>query len=191
MEFELKTPVKEVSKLETGDVVYLTGLVATMRDRATRKFIELAKGGLKPPMDLAGIPVFHCGPVVRRIGSTWVVEAMGPTTSARMEPLLEDFLKLSDVKLIIGKGGFSGASTRLFKTYEAVYCALPGGVSAILSKAVKRVCSVYWLELGPPEAVWILEVEKLGPMVVAIDCHGVNIYSEVRRKALRKLRGGR
>ncbi|MCD6444554.1 fumarate hydratase [Candidatus Bathyarchaeota archaeon] len=191
MEFELKTPIKDVSNLKARDVVYLTGLVATMRDRATRKFIDVVKEGFKPPMDLAGIPVFHCGPVVRRVGSAWVVEAMGPTTSARMEALLEDFLRFSGVKLIIGKGGFSGAYTRLFKTHEAVYCALPGGVSALLTKTVKKVCSVYWLELGSPEAVWLLEVEKLGPMVVAIDCHGINLYSEVRKEALKKVEGCR
>lgn len=190
MEVELKTPIRDVSKLKAGDVVYLTGLVATMRDIATRKFIKMVKTGLRPPMSLTGIPVFHCGPVVRREGSGWSVEAIGPTTSARMEPLLGDFLRYSDVRLIIGKGGFSGASTRLFKTHKAVYCALPGGVSAILSKAVKRVCSVYWLELGPPEAVWFLEVEGLGPMVVAIDSHRVNLYDEVQRNALKKV-GGR
>lgn len=190
MDVELKTPVSDVSGLKAGDMVYLTGLVATMRDRATKRFIENARRGVKPPVDLATIPVFHCGPIVRRMGSDWVVEALGPTTSARMERLLADFLALSGVKLVIGKGGFSDEATGLFRLYKAVYCALPGGVSALLSKTVRRVLSVHWLDLGQPEALWLLEVERLGPMIVAIDSHGVNLYNRVRRKASEKIEKG-
>ncbi|RLG57556.1 MAG: fumarate hydratase, partial [Candidatus Hydrothermarchaeota archaeon] len=30
----------------------------------------------------------------------------------------------------------------------------------------KRVKAVYWLELGIPEALWVLEVENFGPLIV-------------------------
>jgi tartrate dehydratase beta subunit/fumarate hydratase class I family protein len=36
--------------------------------------------------------------------------------------------------------------------------------------------------LGMPEAMWILEVEEFGPLTVAIDSHGSNIYEDVKKK---------
>ena len=38
-----------------------------------------------------------------------------------------------------------------------------------------------------PEAVWILRVEKFGPLIVGIDAKGKDIFSEVREKAEKAL----
>ncbi|MBS7612411.1 fumarate hydratase C-terminal domain-containing protein [Candidatus Bathyarchaeota archaeon] len=187
MNLDITVPVEDVSNLKVGDVVYITGLVITMRDQATKRLVTYFQSKIKPPLDFQGIPVFHCGPVVKRTDKGWTVESLGPTTSARMEDLLEPFLKASGVRIIIGKGGFSEKSTEIFKRFKAVYCNPPGGASALLSKSVRRVSAVYWLDLGPPEALWLLEVYKFGPMVVAIDSHGVNIYSRVRESALKRI----
>jgi len=46
---------------------------------------------------------------------------------------------------------------------------------------------VHWLDLGVPEAMWVLEVEDLGPLVVSMDSHGGNLYREVLREASRKV----
>jgi tartrate/fumarate subfamily iron-sulfur-dependent hydro-lyase beta chain len=187
MILDITVPVEDVSNLKIGDVVYITGLVATMRDQATRRLITYFQSKTEIPFDLQGIPIFHCGPVVRRTDTGWRVESLGPTTSARMEDLLEPFLKASGAKIIIGKGGFSEKSTDIFKRFKAVYCNPPGGASALLSKSVRKVSAVYWLDLGLPEALWLLEVYRLGPMFVTIDSHGGNIYSMVRERALKKI----
>ncbi|MEM1569619.1 MAG: FumA C-terminus/TtdB family hydratase beta subunit [Candidatus Bathyarchaeia archaeon] len=187
MSLDITVPVEDVSSLRVGNIVYITGLVVTMRDQATKRLIACFQSNVKPPFNLYGIPVFHCGPVVRRIDGGWRVEALGPTTSMRMEDLLESFLEVSGVKIVIGKGGFSEKSTDVFKRFKAVYCSPPGGASALLSKSVRRVSEAYWLDLGLPEAVWILEVYRLGPMVVTIDSHGANIYSMVREEALKRV----
>lgn len=187
MDLDITIPVGDVSSLRVGNIVYITGPVATMRDQATKRLVACFQSNVKPPFNLQGIPIFHCGPVVRRIDEGWKVEALGPTTSMRMEDLLELFLEASGVKIVIGKGGFSEKSTDVFKRFKAVYCSPPGGTSALLSKSVKRVSAVYWLDLGLPEAVWILEVHRLGPMIVTIDSHGANIYSRVKEEALGRI----
>lgn len=187
MSFDITVPVEDASNLKAGDVVYITGLVVTMRDQATKRLITYFQSGAVIPFDFQGVPVFHCGPVVKYSNKGWIVESLGPTTSARMEDLMEPFLKASGARIIIGKGGFSEKSTEIFKRFKAVYCNPPGGASALLSKSVRRVSAVYWLDLGLPEAVWLIEVYKLGPMVVTIDSHGVNIYSRVREDALKRV----
>jgi len=44
------------------------------------------------------------------------------------------------------------------------------------------VRTVEWLDLGMPEAMWILEVEEFGPLAIAIDSHGNNLFEDVKRK---------
>jgi len=34
-----------------------------------------------------------------------------------------------------------------------------------------------------PEALWVVEAEKLGPLVVAMDAHGSSLYEQVDRLA--------
>ena len=187
MILDIIVPVEDISNLKIGDVAYVTGLVATMRDQTTKRLITYFQSKTEIPFNLQGIPIFHCGPVVKYTDTGWRVESLGPTTSARMEDLLEPFLKASGAKIIIGKGGFSEKSTDIFRRFKAVYCSLPGGVSALLSKSVRKVSAVYWLDLGLPEALWLLEVYRLGPMFVTIDSYGGNIYSMVREKALKKV----
>ncbi|HIQ38699.1 MAG TPA: fumarate hydratase, partial [Methanothermococcus okinawensis] len=50
------------------------------------------------------------------------------------------------------------------------------------------VKGVYLEELGMPEAIWELEVENFGPLIVAMDTHGRSIYEEVNREVMRKLK---
>jgi len=41
-----------------------------------------------------------------------------------------------------------------------------------------------WLQdLGMPKALWVFDVEEFGPLTIAIDSHGNNLFEEVKRKA--------
>jgi fumarate hydratase subunit beta len=51
----------------------------------------------------------------------------------------------------------------------------------LAAKAIKNVRSVEWFDLGIPEAMWVFEVEDFGPLAVAIDSHGNNLFSDVQR----------
>ena len=69
------------------------------------------------------------------------------------------------------------------KRYGAVYGAFTGGAAVLAAEAIKRVKSVEWIDLGTPEAMWILEVEDFGPLTVAIDAHGNNLFESIQTKA--------
>jgi fumarate hydratase subunit beta len=64
----------------------------------------------------------------------------------------------------------------------AVYCAFTGGAAVLATKAIRRVVNVQWLDLGMPEATWIFEVEQFGPLIVAIDSMGKNLFADVCEK---------
>ena len=87
-----------------------------------------------------------------------------------------DFILDLGVRAIIGKGGLSGQPFR----EKAVYLAYPGGCGAVAAKQLK-IQEVHFKELGMAEALWEFEALDLGPMVVAIDSHGDDLYEGVKR----------
>ena len=72
------------------------------------------------------------------------------------------------------------------KQHGAVYGAFTGGAAVLAAKTIKRVKGVEWSDLGMPEAMWILEVEDFGPLTVAIDTHGNNLFETVQTKVDKK-----
>jgi len=182
--YKLKTPISEedVRKLKVNDVLYVTGIIVTARDAAHRRALELFKEGKTLPIDLRGLAVFHCGPIVKKEDDKWVVVAAGPTTSTRMDMFEDEFIKNFEARVIIGKGGMGKRTTDAMKKYGAVYAAFTGGAGVLAAKAIKEVKKVEWFDLGMPEALWVFEVEDFGPMTVAIDAHGNNLFEEVQKK---------
>ena len=183
--YKLSTPVSEetVRKLEVNDTVYLSGTIVTMRDEAHRRALELHKQGKQLPINLEGLAVFHCGPLMKKEDDGWRVVAAGPTTSMRMDLFEGDFIKNFRVRVVVGKGGMGKKTVDAMKKYGAVYGAFTGGAGVLAAKAIKQVKGVEWSDLGMPEAMWILEVEALGPLTVAIDAHGNNLFETVQTKA--------
>lgn len=182
--YKLKTPISEadIRKLKANDVVYITGTIFTARDQAHRRALELQKEGKKPPIDMTGLAVFHCGPIVKKEGDKWIVVAAGPTTSTRMDLFEDEFIKNFKVRVVIGKGGMGKRTADAMKQYGAIYGAFTGGAAVLAAKAVKNVKTVEWFDLGMPEALWIFEVEEFGPLTVAIDAHGNNLFENVAKK---------
>ncbi|RLI38031.1 fumarate hydratase [Candidatus Bathyarchaeota archaeon] len=186
--YKLRTPISEedVRRLKLGDVVYISGIMVTARDSAHRRAMELLRAGKSLPVDLRGGVLYHCGPVVQKVNEEWRVVAAGPTTSIRMEPFEADFIKLTGVRVIVGKGGMGADTTRACKEHGAVYTSFTGGCGALAANAIKRVLRVEWLDLGIPEALWVFEVQEFGPLVVTIDAHGNNFYERVSAEAERR-----
>jgi fumarate hydratase subunit beta len=181
--YKFKTPVSEedVRKPKVGDVLYVTGTIVTARDQAHRRALEFFKQGKSLPVNLEGLAVFHCGPVVSKEGDRWVAVAAGPTTSTRMDLFEDEFIKNFKVRVVIGKGGMGKKTTDAMAKYGAVYGAFTGGAAILAAKAIKNVRSVEWLDLGTPEAMWVFEVEEFGPLAVAIDSHGNNIFMDIAK----------
>jgi fumarate hydratase subunit beta len=186
--FKLKTPISEeqIRKLKVNDVLYVTGTIVTARDQAHRRAIEFFKAGKPLPLSLEGLAVFHCGPVVAKEGDKWIAVAAGPTTSTRMDIFEDEFIKDYKVRVVIGKGGMGKKTTDAMAKYGAVYGAFTGGAAVLAAKAIKNVKSVEWYDLGMPEAMWVFEVEEFGPLTVAIDSHGNNLFTDVQKNVEEK-----
>ena len=189
---KLKTPISKdtVYKLKVGDIVYLSGRIYTGRDEA---HINIIRGSDREDIKeivnkLKDGVIYHAGPIMKKVGDRWRCVSIGPTTSARMNEVEEDFIKITGISAIVGKGGMKGDLLNVFKEYGVVYLAAPGGCAALLADAVVDVKGVYLEELGMPEAIWELEVENFGPLIVAMDTHGRSIYEEVNREVMRKLK---
>jgi len=184
--YKYKTPISEadVRKLKVNDVLYVSGTIVTARDEAHKKALEFYREGKKLPLSLEGLAVFHCGPIVKKEGDKWMVVAAGPTTSTRMDQFEDEFIKAFKVRVVIGKGGMGKKTTDAMQKHGAVYGAFTGGAGVLAAKAIKNVKTVEWLQdLGMPEALWVFEVEEFGPLTVAIDSHGNNLFGEVKKKA--------
>ena len=180
----LKTPIseREIRKIKVNDVLYITGTIVTARDQAHRRALEYFKQGKPLPINIEGLAVFHCGPVVSKDKEKWIAVAAGPTTSTRMDIFEDEFIKNFKVRVVIGKGGMGKKTTDAMAKYGAVYGAFTGGAAILAAKAIKNIKSVEWLDLGTPEALWIFEVEEFGPLAIAIDSHGNNLFMDVQKR---------
>ncbi|MCJ7443338.1 MAG: fumarate hydratase C-terminal domain-containing protein [Methanotrichaceae archaeon] len=175
MEYRLQTPLSDndIKCLRSEDVVYLSGTVYTARDKA---HAYIRKEGT--PISLEGAALYHCGPLIQNHR----VLSAGPTTSSRLSRYTEEILSLG-VKAIIGKGGIPAEP---FKD-RAIYLAYPGGCGA-LAACQLHVCNNHLVKLGMAEALWEFQTTDMGPMIVAVDSCGGDLYREVRRRVQAKLR---
>jgi fumarate hydratase subunit beta len=182
--YKHKTPISEedVRKLKVNDTIYITGVMVTARDQAHRRALELAKKGEKIPIDLKGLAVFHCGPIVKKEGDKWIAVAAGPTTSTRMDIFEDEFIKTFGVRVVVGKGGMGKRTTEAMQKHGAVYGAFTGGAAVLAARTIKNIRTVEWFDLGVPEALWVFEVEDFGPLTVSIDSHGSNLFEDVKKQ---------
>jgi fumarate hydratase subunit beta len=119
--------------------------------------------------------VYHCGPLVKKTNGFEVISA-GPTTSARLNDYTREMAEKFDTRLFIGKGGMDTASSRVFEEFGCAYLAFTGGAGALAAQGIKEVKATFFEDLGMAEAIWQLEVEDFGPLVVAMDSKGGSLY---------------
>lgn len=180
--YELTTPISEedIRKLRVNDIVYISGTIFTARDEAHERALNWFESNKPLPIQPTGLAVFHCGPIVRKEGEGWELVAAGPTTSTRMEMFEDKFLEAFHVRVVIGKGGMGARTAAAMKKVGAIYGAFTGGAAVLAAKTVRKIKDVAWLDLGMPEALWIMEVERFGPLIVAIDAMGENLFERVK-----------
>lgn len=172
----LTTPLDEatVRRLAVGQMVELSGRVYTGRDAVHHRLFH----GQPPPVDLRGQVIYHCGPVMVREGDRWRCRAAGPTTSSREEPYQWKVIEQHGLRGIIGKGGMGERTREACRRHGCVYLHAIGGAAQVYARCVARVDGVDWPELGSPEAIWHLWVERL-PALVTIDAEGRSLHAEV------------
>jgi L(+)-tartrate dehydratase beta subunit len=177
-EVKLTTPVslEDIQELMIGDIVYLNGLVFTCRGLFQKKIVE---EGLSPPIDTHKINVMiHMGPIVKKSNEKFVIISMAPTTSNRYEKWGSKIIRKLGIRVIVGKGTMGSATVKAMKKFGCIHLTSIGILGPILPLLAK-VREFHLYELGPLEAVWVLEVKDLGPFLVDIDTKGNSYFKKV------------
>ena len=160
-----------IETLKAGESVLLSGSILTGRDCAHKRIFEYLDRGEKLPFPIEGQTLYYAGPCPAPAGKA--CGSCGPTTSARMDAFTPRLLKLG-LKGMIGKGERSDDVCQSIVENHAVYFAAVGGAGALYGNAIKKSKLVAFPDLLS-EAVYRFEIKDF-PCIVAIDCHGGNIY---------------
>ncbi len=185
--YEFDTPVTEqqMRQVRVNDTVTLNGTLYGIRD-ATQ--IHMFDHGRKTRFDLNGHAVVHTAPNVKWVGETqgqpsgYEPICIGTTTSARMERFTRPLMEQNGVRIIIGKGGLFAASQAAFKDIGGIYLAIVGGAAALETTWIEQIEDVDLDDLNP-ESLWKFRIKGFGPLLVAMDSQGGNLYTEVNKNA--------
>jgi fumarate hydratase class I len=179
-EIPLRAPLDEVTirSLKVGDVVLLSGPAFTGRDAVHHHLISH-----RPPVDLRGSVIYHCGPVVaKKTDGGWIITAAGPTTSIREEPYQADIIGTYGVRAVMGKGGMGARTLAGLKQHGAVYLNAVGGAAQFYARCIERVDGVSLLDFGTPEAMWHLQLKDF-PAIVTMDAHGNSFHKDLEQES--------
>lgn len=167
----IQTPVKNdaIASLRAGDIFYLSGIIATGRDKVHQRVVS---EGMQCPFDFGGGAIFHAGPIV---SAEYELVSIGPTSSIRMEEWAADFIGKTGVKVMIGKGGMGAKTAEACRAHGAIHCVYPGGCAVLGAMQTERIEGVHWPELGMAECIWVLKVREFGPLIVTIDAAGSSL----------------
>ena len=170
----ITTPLTDevVESLKVGDQVLISGTIYTARDAAHKRLVELIAKGEKLPFDVKGQIIYFVGPTPPKPGQ--VIGSAGPTTSYRMNAYTPIVIEAGQ-KGMIGKGEM-GADVVTAMKHKAVYFAAVGGAGALIAKSITAAEVIAYEDLGA-EAIRKLTVKEF-PAIVALDCHGGNLYKE-------------
>jgi fumarate hydratase subunit beta len=183
---------KDVEKIKIGDTVYFSGHVFTCRSRLQRYVFD-EKHQL--PFRIEGKNVLiHVGPIVIQEEDKWKLVSFMPTSSIRFEKWGPSSIKNWNLKAIVGKTTMGKKTMEAMKKHKCIHVS-PQSISPNLWLKSIKIKDVYLFdELGTIEASWQLELDKLGPFIVDIDCEGNNyfekldvIVEENKQKAYEKL----
>jgi len=189
-EHHLQLPVSEeqIRRLNLGDIVYLSGLVHTMRDMGYRRAVEMLHRGEKLPFDLNNGAIWHCGPITRMdTEGKWQVLSAGPTTSSRFNELGPELMRAFRIRCTIGKGSMSTKARETIRDVGGFFLNATGGCGALYAGQVEEVANVFWMDLCVPEAIWVVRVNSLGPLIVGIDSTGSSLVDGITQAMQAKL----
>ncbi|MBQ8921920.1 MAG: fumarate hydratase C-terminal domain-containing protein [Oscillospiraceae bacterium] len=175
---DLPAIVREQKALRAGDRVILSGTVYTARDAAHKRLTAVMReqGADALPFPLRDAVIYYAGPTAAPPGRP--IGACGPTTSGRMDPYAPMLLDAGLIAMI-GKGERSAAVCEAIMRNSAVYFCAVGGAGALAAAHITACEVLAYPELGC-ESVKRLTVSEF-PLLVAIDAHGGNLFTEGRR----------
>jgi fumarate hydratase, class I len=171
-----------IKGLCAGDMVSLSGRIVTGRDQVHK---YLAASG-EPPINLEGLVIYHCGPIVIKENGVWKIVAAGPTTSMREESFEADIISRFKPGAIMGKGGMGETTLKALSAYGCVYLHTTGGAAQYLAERIVQVEGVYLTGFGQPEAMWVLSVRDF-PALVTMDSHGRSLHGHLLDESSKRL----
>ena len=169
---DLPIDENELTSLNAGELVLLSGIVYTARDAAHKRIIEALNKNQNTPFIINNSAIYYTGPTPSRPAE--IIGSCGPTSSSRMDDYTPTLLD-QGLKIMIGKGKRSQAVIDSMKKNKAVYLCAVGGAAAIVKQYIKSVEIIAYEDLGT-EAVRRLEVKDF-PLMVAIDTKGSSLFS--------------
>ncbi len=181
-ERHLTRPITDeaLGRLDAGDTVTLSGCLFTCRSLTYDRLLDPRGGeGVRTRLkELGAETVFHSGPLVREGPEHAEMVAMVPMPSwlAGREKI-EKAVELLGLKVIIGKGMLEGLE-EFCRRSGCVHLVCAGNYNEYASRVV-RVIDRAWPDLGRPEAMWIVEVDGLGPFIVDADTKGKSLYQHI------------
>ncbi|MCP4705571.1 MAG: Fe-S-containing hydro-lyase [candidate division Zixibacteria bacterium] len=175
----ITTPLTDdvVEKLKAGDLVQITGTIYTARDAAHKRLVDLLDAGKELPFDVKGQLIYFVGPTPAKPGKP--IGSAGPTSSYRMNIYTPRLIEVGQ-KGMIGKSEMGPEVVAAMKKHKAVYLAAVGGAGALISKSITASEVIAYEDLGA-EAIRKMTVKDF-PAIVALDCHGGNLYQEGKAK---------
>jgi fumarate hydratase subunit beta len=176
---KLSTPLTkdDISKLNIGDVIELSGVIYTARDAAHKRIKENVENNRPQPIELKDQIIFYVGPTPAKPGK--VIGSAAPTTSVRMDKYVEMMLEQGIIGMI-GKGERADYVADLCKEHGACYFLSIGGASAMIANQVKKLDVIAYEDLGT-ESIKRLVVENLR-LIVGIDSKGRVFQDEEVKK---------
>lgn len=186
-EYRLAAPLSEedVRALKVGDTVILDGIIFGIRDA---NLIRMFDGKVPSPVDLTGAACIHTAPNVRKVEGGYEKVCIGTTTSGRMDRFTPGLMGEYGVRAIIGKAGMYEASMEAMQRFGGVYLAIVGGAAAWETERIEAIEEVWWEDLMP-EGIFKFRVKDFGPLIVAMDSHGNNLYFDIKNAAVDALPG--
>lgn len=184
---ELAMPISEAQAraLRVNDTVTLQTTLFGLRDAT---LIHLFDRGRTTRFDLRGHAVIHTAPNVKQVPRSsenpagYAPLCVGTTTSARMERFTHALMSTSGVRIIVGKGGMGSDTLAAFSELGGAYLAIVGGAAALETTWIDRIEDVDLDDLNP-ESLWHFAIRDFGPLLVAMDSHGVSLYASVASDA--------
>ena len=169
--------LKELTKYPVSTRVSLSGTIIVARDSAHAKLKARLDSGEGLPQYFKDYPVLYAGPAKTPEG--YPCGSMGPTTSNRMDPYVDEFQANGASMIMIGKGNRGKEVTDACKKHGGFYLGTIGGVAAVLSQdSIKSIECVEFPEIGM-EAVWKITVENF-PAFILVDDKGNDFFTQLK-----------
>lgn len=169
--------LKELTKYPVSTRVSLSGTIIVARDIAHAKLKARLDSGEGLPQYFKDYPVLYAGPAKTPEG--YPCGSMGPTTSNRMDPYVDEFQANGASMIMIGKGNRGKEVTDACKMHGGFYLGTIGGVAAVLSQdSIKSIECVEFPEIGM-EAVWKITVENF-PAFILVDDKGNDFFTQLK-----------